>query len=561
MAIENPHRPPAQVNRREFIGLGAALAVSAALGTPRQAAGNVNPRGSTPAANPLPAKPNFLFIITDQERSPQHWPEQWANYSTMPGRRALLDSGIQFRRAFCNTSMCTPSRATLFTGLYPARHGVIDTLTEGGTFSDSEKVLPVDLQNLAKMLGSVGYRVGYRGKWHLSKPLGDDWSSADTDAVATDYGFAGWVPPDAGQDTEPDHFGGGTANADANYFAQAQSFLQTAALDQPFALVMSLVNPHDVLAYLQISKWQAGGYTLNDLNAVNDISLPPTIDEDLTANYKPSAHAQLLTRLNSPVGLGNLNTQNEKEKYVNFYAWLQQQTDTYFTQIIDTLKARSLDDGSDESLWHNTVIVFVSDHGEMGLSHGGLRQKMFNVYEETMRVPLIISNPKLFPTGQTTDALASLIDLMPTVASLAGVDKQQWAFQGTDLWPLIDALRQGSDPQPHEQAAIHFTFDDQRSGSGSVEQAVDDPNHIRCIRTKEWKYAFYYDPAGAVAHEYEMYDLVNDPTEMQNLAHPDHPRYAEFESQRNTLHAQLVGMMTAKGTMPYNLHLPSISAG
>jgi len=550
----------ARVNRREFLGLGASLAASVALGTPKQTHAASASGSGRPTDNPLPAKPNFLFIITDQERSPQHWPENWANYSTMPGRKALIDNGIQFTRAFCNTSMCTPSRATLFTGLYPARHGVIDTLSEGGSYSESEKVLPVDLQNLAKMLGSVGYRVEYRGKWHLSKPAGDEWSQADAEAIGANYGFHGWVPPDAGQDTEPEHFGGGSNDADAKYFNQTLSFLQNTALDQSFALVISLVNPHDVLAYPQVSKWQTGGYTMADLNAVSEIPLPPTIDEDLANNYKPSVQAQLLNRLNSPVGLGNLNTENEKKTYVNFYAYLQQKTDAYFAQIVEALKARALNDGSGESLWHNTVIVFVSDHGEMGLSHGGLRQKIFNTYEETIRVPLIISNPKLFPAGKTTASLASLIDLMPTVASLAGVDKQQWAFQGRDLWPLIDAVRQGSDPTPHEQVAIHFTFDDQRAGNGNVEQTVDDPNHIRCLRTKEWKYAFYYDPAGAIPHEYEMYDLVNDPTELQNLAHPNHPRYAEFESQRTALHARLVELMAAKGTMPYGVQLPLVVA-
>ena len=61
-----------------------------------------------------------------------------------------------------------------------------------------------------------------------------------------------------------------------------------------------------------------------------------------------------------------------------------------------------------------------SDHGEMGLSHGGLRQKMFNAYEETIRVPLVFSNPLLFPRARETDALASLVDVLPTMLALAG---------------------------------------------------------------------------------------------------------------------------------------------
>src|SRR5690606_40824053 len=76
---------------------------------------------------------------------------------------------------------------------------------------------------------------------------------------------------------------------------------------------------------------------------------------------------------------------------------------------------------------HDALPIY---HGEMGLSHGGLRQKSFNVYEETINVPLVIANPVLFPQPVTTNALASLIDLMPTLATLADVpDRDDWTFQ------------------------------------------------------------------------------------------------------------------------------------
>ena len=76
-------------------------------------------------------RPNIVVIITDQERHPMHWPAGWAD-ANLPNRKRLADHGLSFTRSFCNTAMCSPSRSTFFTGLYPAQHGVTATLTEGG---------------------------------------------------------------------------------------------------------------------------------------------------------------------------------------------------------------------------------------------------------------------------------------------------------------------------------------------------------------------------------------------------------------------------------------------
>jgi arylsulfatase A-like enzyme len=94
--------------------------------------------------------------------------------------------------------MCSPSRSNLFTGYFPAQHGVTDTLSFGSRFSLAERVLPRELPNIATVFAAAGYDVAYKGKWHLSKPLRDPddprvWTPAD---VAT-YGFDRWDPPDA----------------------------------------------------------------------------------------------------------------------------------------------------------------------------------------------------------------------------------------------------------------------------------------------------------------------------------------------------------------------------
>ena len=112
--------------------------------------------------------PNLVLIITDQERTPMHWPEGFADRH-MPSRARLARHGVSFDQATCNTTMCSPSRATLLTGLMPAQHRVIDTLTADGPFSATETVLSPELPNLASMLRAAGYDVQYRGKWHLSR--------------------------------------------------------------------------------------------------------------------------------------------------------------------------------------------------------------------------------------------------------------------------------------------------------------------------------------------------------------------------------------------------------
>jgi choline-sulfatase len=185
------------------------------------------------------------------------------------------------------------------------------------------------------------------------------------------------------------------------------------------------------------------------------------------------------------------------------------------------------------SLRASTLVVRCSDHGEMGLSHGGLRQKMFNAYEETINVPLVLSNPVLFPRSAETDALASLVDVLPTVLALGSAGAPN-DLRGRDLSPIIAAAASPRPGQPDAagvdlspildhpaparsvQDAIHFTFDDHQAGT-AMQDAPGQPNRIRAIRTATAKYAFYFDPHGRKSPEYELYDLERDPLETENL--------------------------------------------
>ncbi len=92
-----------------------------------------------------------------------YWPQGWADQN-LPNRKRIADHGLTFDQAVCNTAMCSPSRSTFFTGLFPAQHGVTRTLTEGGTVSPTEPQLQVSEQNMAKLLASAGYKRSVPGE-------------------------------------------------------------------------------------------------------------------------------------------------------------------------------------------------------------------------------------------------------------------------------------------------------------------------------------------------------------------------------------------------------------
>ena len=156
---------------------------------------------------------------------------------------------------------------------------------------------------------------------------------------------------------------------------------------------------------------------------------------------------------------------------------------------IGRLLAALGDPDDPDSLRSRTVIARTSDHGELGLSHGGLRQKMFNAYEESIHVPLVVSNPLIFPEPRESDALVSLVDLVPTMLGLAGGGRDPARFDGHDLGPLLRG-----EPTPCATRCSSPTTTT-RPGPRS-RTCPGQPNRIRCVRDERWKYAVYLDPSG-----------------------------------------------------------------
>jgi arylsulfatase A-like enzyme len=287
----------------------------------------------TPAGAPLGGM-NVLLFITDQDRAIQHFPSGWSQ-ANLPGVTRLQANGLTFNNAFTNACMCSPARSTLMTGYFPAQHGVKYTLEEDMPADEYPQVeLPTDLPNLATVMAAAGYTPVYKGKWHLDKPAGATWAPADVEK----YGFGRWNPPDAGANQDPSQAGGGAADNYGRYMSSvgaveagqegAISYLTSyAAQQQPFFLVVSLVNPHDVLLYP--STYLDAGYDESWLEG--SIRLPATVNESLSK--RPTVQRQFLRLLN---GIGRLTTPEMKRNYLNFYGNLMRSSDAYLVQILDT---------------------------------------------------------------------------------------------------------------------------------------------------------------------------------------------------------------------------------
>ena len=516
----------------------------------------------------LGRKPNLLILITDQEREVMHWPAGWAE-ANLPARQRLLQHGLRFTRAQCNTAACSSSRATFFTGLYPAQHGVRNLVAcndYGQAVQRRLNILPSSLPNMATVLAEAGYHVELKGKLHLTRPVRYDhetkryeWSDADVRHLAERYGFHGWNPPDMSDPMNLSDLGGGAVNndgryvdgsgtlagrrgdRDAMYRQSAVNFLNTYDGDKPFCLIVALVNPHDVQEFpgrgvrgLSLHPtYVRGGYRYEDFCDL-PIDLPANIDDDLAT--KPAVQAAFRRFL--AIATGHVLTRDRQLAYARFYAHLCQQVDAQILKVLDALDANGLTD--------DTVVIRTSDHGELGMAHGRMRQKFYNVYRETLNVPLIVSNPRLYPQPRLTDAMAGLVDIVPTLAGLAGTpEPERFAFRGRDLSPVL------ADPSASVQDVLHFTYEDDVF-------PVKPADCIRAITERDWKYAVYYDPYTGQPTEYEMYDLARDPLEMTNLAHAVHAT-PESDVERARLHQRLTDVMRQHGTTPDEIAWPQVT--
>ncbi|RKP50158.1 DUF229 domain-containing protein [Cohnella endophytica] len=539
-------------------------------------------------------KPNFLVFLVDEERYPPVYEnsemKQWRKQNLVT-QELLRAHGLEFHRHYIGSSACCPSRATLLTGQYPSLHGVTQTtgIAKEAFDSDMFWLNRNTVPTMGNYFREAGYQTYYKGKWHASdediivpgthksvpsyNPLtgvpDEDKEALYRNADRLEsFGFSGWIGPEPhGKNPRNSASSAaiGLSGRDEVYASEVVALIES--LDrqqcheqnvQPWLLVASFVNPHDIVLYGDITA-RIPAFKF-EVDPMPDVAPPPTLYESLAT--KPRCQASY--RDVYPQALQPITDQ---PFYRKLYYQLQKNADRQMYKVFEAL-TRS-------SFYDDTIVVFTSDHGDLLGAHNHLFQKFYCAYEEFLHVPFVIHNRRLFPQYDSLHSPTSHMDLVPTMLGLANIDLEEvqrglqrrfsevHPFVGRDLAPYILGHNQAT----LADEPIYFMTDDdvtrgqrQISPLGKAYSSVVQPNHIETViatlyrngARESWKLSRYFDnvqfwsdpgvkdvtvqqiggAAGEpyshcvasvktqpIQDEYELYNLTEDPCETRNYAH------------------------------------------
>ncbi len=473
-----------RVDRRTFLKRGAiagGVLAGTAVGIKALADADgdqpsrpVRPKTDTTAHKPRSDQPNILVIMVDQLRTPQWFGARPMGISLPPNIRRLREGAVSFTHHYTASNDCTPSRAALVTGLYTHQTGCM--ITGGST-------LDPGFPTWGTMLREHGYHTRWFGKWHLTH--GDNhWTFARGERDLERYGFAGGVFP------SPDGGPGQGWRTDPEIAARFREWYGSESGAEPWCTTVSFVNPHDIAWwYIWSDRVPA------EVDARRSVfQLPPNFEtpELLEERRKPRLQRSLQDTAAASFGVVPFTGPEVQPIWLNFldlYAKLQREVDRHVGHVMATLESKP-------EIAANTVVVFTSDHGEYGASHG-LRGKGAGAYEEAIRVPLIVKDPrgKLTAAPETPRTqLTSSVDLAPLLLSI-GSGGEHWRSEQhySHLAHRLDLARILAEPQaPGRPYVLHAT--DETVTEYAIEPyAADAPLHVVAMRTQQAKYATYSD--------------------------------------------------------------------
>jgi choline-sulfatase len=423
---------------------------------------------SAAALKAAPSRPNLLFIMTDQQFADAMSCRMGEEYIRTSHMDSLADNGTLFKRAYCANPLCVPSRTSTFTGRYPAETGI-----------QTNDKASLDVRRFP-LMGTIfkrsGYATGYFGKWHIPVPI------ERTDL----HGF----------DAMP------RRKLDAHTADAAAAFIKTKRA-QPFLAVASFLNPHN------ICQWPRG-----EALSEGDVGTPPPADRcpPRRANFAPPKNEtdiMLLMRRSYqasrmfPVG-------GFGEKQWREYIWAYYR----MIELVDALVGRVVSAVREAGLEDSTLIVFTSDHGDMMGAHGWNQKTVF--YDESARVPLVISGKGITKRG-TSDRLAHTgVDLLPTLCDYAGIAVPQ-ELPGVSLRDGVRDTRQC------------VVVSNRMVQGEPVDGRAPRPDG-RMVRSRRYKYCVYSEGE----RRESLVDMEKDPGETVNLA--EEPRLSgTLEGHRRLL--------------------------
>ena len=441
---------------------------------------------------------NVIYILSDDHRYDFMGFTGKVPFLETPNMDRMADEGAHLLNAFVTTSLCSPSRASILTGQYTHRHGVVD----------NQSLVPEGTIFFPKYLQENGYETGYVGKWHMGEHKDDPRPGFDYWASFRGQGqYWNSVFNVNGVREEPE---------DSTYVTHAitkyaRDFLENRDENKPFFLYISHKGVH---AEFEPAPEHKGQY------ADKQPSYPPTMF--------PPGHEKS-TVLESEYNYSDVPDWVKKQRYswhgVDYMYHGEMDFDEFYRNYCETLLAVDESIGEiiayleENGLMENTTIFYMGDNGFSFGEHGLIDKRQ--AYEESMRVPLLAMGAQVDASVSEVEQNVQNIDIAPTVLDIAGVPAPE-NFDGLSFLPLL----QGESPEWRDTIYYEYFW----------ERPFPQTPTVHAIRTAQYKFIRYH----GIWDLNELYDIQNDPNEMMNLIRdPAHAQIAR--DLRNALFDWLEG--------------------
>jgi arylsulfatase A-like enzyme len=444
-----------------------------------------------------PRRPNIVFVLTDD-----HGAHAIGCYGSVinetPRIDEIAEQGWRFDNCFVTNSLCTPSRASILTGAYSHINGVYSLLT------------PFDAAQptFISQLRDAGYRTAMIGKWHLGHGEGHDPQGFDYWDVVPgqgDYWNPTFINPDGRRTVE--------GYATDIVTDLAIDWADSLEGDDPWCMLVWHKAPH--------RPWEPKP----EHRALYDEPhpIPSTFWDDYATRSASVRRAamRVADHLNSedlkddpPHGLTYEEAGVWKyQRYMRDYLACVHSVDENVGRLIDWLRERGD--------FEDTMLIYSSDQGFFLGDHGWFDKRL--MFEESLRMPFVVSYPRLVEPGRTFDGIVTNVDMAQTIVDAAGAARHD-AMQGRSLWP--DLAGERADGEAPVEGVYYRYWEN------------DDPIHKAPAhygyRTERYKLIYYYNDGLGLPFtmfftyppEWELYDLEADPEEIRNVY--DDPAYAEI---------------------------------
>ncbi|QDV64526.1 sulfatase family protein [Crateriforma conspicua] len=443
---------------------------------------------------------NVIFILTDDHRY-DAMSFMGHPFLETPHLDSLASNGVHLKNAFVTTSLCSPSRASILTGLYTHKHRVID----------NNRAVPEGTLFFPQYLQQAGYKTGFFGKWHMGG--GNDEPRPGFDHWVSFRGQGNYLPPG------PNY----TLNVNGERVKQkgyitdeltdyALDWLDQQSDDQPFFMYLSHKAVHANFTPAERHE---------DRYADADLSFLPR-GKDITAEN------------NSPRWVRD---QRNSWHGIDFSYHSDRGLDYLYRRYCESLLAvddsvgRVLQRLKDKGIHDETLIVYMGDNGFMWGEHGLIDKRVS--YEESIRVPMMMQCPDLYDGGKVVGQVIGNIDVGPTIMHAAGLTTPEY-MDGRSFLELPN-----DSDQPWRDYFLYVYYWEKNFPQSPTQFA---------LRGDRFKYITYY----GLWDTDELYDLSNDPKETKNLIHDP-----EYQNVVQEMENQLYSMLGQAGGMDIPMNQPA----